>query len=67
MAVDLKLTAGGVESSTPKELFPLSVFSPAGATYEPGRDGQRFLVLKSVERNAQSLNLIVNWPALMKK
>jgi len=66
MAVDLKLRADGVESSTPKELFPLSVFSPAGATFEPGREGQRFLVLKSVEQNGQSLTVVVNWPSLLK-
>jgi Tol biopolymer transport system component/predicted Ser/Thr protein kinase len=67
MAVDLKLNADSVESSTPKELFPLSMFSPAGATFEPGRDGQRFLVLRPVEQNAQSLTVVVNWPSLLKK
>ena len=39
----------------------------AGAIYEPGRDGQRFLVLTSPEAAQQSLNVIVNWPALLKR
>jgi hypothetical protein len=31
------------------------------------RDGQRFLVLSAREEPSQSLNVIVNWPALLKK
>jgi hypothetical protein len=67
MAVDVKLSADGVEASLPKELLALSVFSPASTTYEPTRDPQRFLVLTAAEQSAQSLNLIVNWPALLNK
>jgi len=50
------------------ELFSLPMRSTnAGAMYEPSRDGQRFLVLTSPEAAQQSLNVIVNWPALLKK
>ena len=68
MAVSLKLTRDSIEPSRPRELFQL----PLRATItpnicQPGRDGQRFLVLTSPETVPQSLNVIVNWPALLKK
>jgi Tol biopolymer transport system component/predicted Ser/Thr protein kinase len=68
MAVSLKQGSDTLEPSTPRELFPLPIRSTAaGATYEPSRDRQRFLVLTRPEAAQQSLNVIVNWPALLKK
>ena len=68
MAVSLKLGADNVDPSAPRELFQLPVRpTAAGATYQASLDGQRFLVLTSSETTPQSLNLIVNWPALLKK
>jgi hypothetical protein len=67
MAADLKLGAETVESSAPRELFPLSLRSAAGATYQVSRDGKRFLVLTNAETVPQPLNVIVNWPALLRR
>jgi hypothetical protein len=68
MAVSLKLGADNVEPSAPRELFQLSMrATAAGPTYQSSRDGQRFLVLTNPETAPQSLNVIVNWPALLKK
>jgi hypothetical protein len=67
MAVSLKLGADTVEPSAPRELFRAPLRSPAGPTYEPSRDGQRFLVLTSPEQEPQPLTLIANWPTLLKK
>ena len=68
MAVSLKLGPNGVEPSAPRELFQLPLRATiAGPTYQPSRDGQRFLVLTSPETSQQSLNVIVNWPALLQK
>ena len=68
MAVSLKLGSDSVEIlSAPRELFPLSLRSSAGPTYQPSRDGQQFLVLTTPETSLQSLTLIVNWPSLLKK
>jgi hypothetical protein len=67
MAVNLNLGADSVDPSVPHELFPLPVRSPAGATYAPSRDGQRFLVLTNAEPAPQALTVIMNWPALLKK
>ena len=67
MAVDLKLGADTVQSSAPRELFPLSLRSAAGATYQVSQDGKRFMVLANAKTVSQPLNVIVNWPALLKK
>jgi hypothetical protein len=67
MTVALKVTAETIEPSAPRELFRLPLRSPAGATYEPSRDAQRFLVLTSPESAHSWLNMIVNWPALLKQ
>jgi Tol biopolymer transport system component/predicted Ser/Thr protein kinase len=67
MEVTLKIAAGTLEASSSRELFTLPLRSPAGPTYQPSRDGQRFLVLTTEEAAAQPLNVIVNWPALFKK
>ena len=67
MVVSLKLGSDTVEPSAPRELFQLPLRSPAGPTYEPSRDGQRFLVLTSPEQAQQPLTVIINWPALLKK
>ena len=68
LAVSLKLGADTVEIlSAPRELFPLSLRSSAGPTYQPSRDGQQFLVLTSPETTLQTLTVVVNWPSLLKK
>jgi hypothetical protein len=68
MVVSVKVGADGLEPSAPRELFPLPVpSSSAGPSYQPGLDGQRFLVLTNPESASQSLTVIVNWPALIKK
>jgi hypothetical protein len=67
MAVGLNVGRDTVEPYAPRELFPLQLRSSAGPTYEPSGDGQRFLILASPETAVQSLSVIVNWPALLKK
>jgi hypothetical protein len=68
MSVSLTLGAATAEPSAPRELFKLPLrSSAAGATYEPSGDGQRFLVLTNPEGTKQSLNVVVNWPALLKQ
>jgi Tol biopolymer transport system component len=68
MAVKLKMGSDTVQPSAPRELFQLPLrATTAGVLYEPSRDGQRFLVLTSPEAAQQSLNVIVNWPALLNK
>ena len=66
MSVSLKPGTDTIEPYSPHELFTLSMRSPAGPTYQPSRDGQRFLVLTSPEAALQPLTVIVNWPSLLK-
>jgi hypothetical protein len=67
MVVSLKMGADTVEPSAPRELFPLPAAGDGWSPYDTTADGQRFLVRATPERAAaQPLNVIVNWPALMK-
>jgi Tol biopolymer transport system component len=68
MAVSLKLGVDSVEASAPRALFAVPwdaavVVSP----YDVAPDGQRFLVRGVPETGSQPLQVIVNWPALLKK
>jgi hypothetical protein len=67
MAVAMKLGADEIEASAPRELFRLPVSYIFATPYEASRDGQRFLVLTNPEGASESMTLIVNWPALLKK
>src|SRR5262249_7496706 len=67
MVVNLKLGADSVQPSDPRELFPLPDLASSVSPYEASPDGQRFLVLAGRGRVSQPLNVIVNWPALLKK
>ncbi len=65
MAAGLKLGADSVTPSTPRELF--AVAAAAGVQpYAVAPDGKRFLVLTPAG-GSQPLEVIVNWPALLKK
>jgi len=60
-SVKLNLGANSVEPSAPRELF--SVAGP----YRVAPDGKHFLVLAGSESGPPPLQLIMNWPALLKK
>ncbi|MBZ5626222.1 MAG: hypothetical protein LAQ69_47190 [Acidobacteriia bacterium] len=67
MAVSLKLGGDSVVPSTPRELFPLPIVDTGRPPYDAASDGQRFLVRATPGQAGQSLTVIVNWPALLKK
>ncbi len=68
MAVSLKMGADTVQPSAPVELFPLPAVDDGWSPYDTTADGQRFLVRATPEHGAsQPLNVIVNWPALLKE
>ena len=69
MAVNLKVRVEAIEVSTPRALFRLSQNLPVGGTtrYDATADGQRFLEIANTEDLPQQLNVIINWPALLKK
>jgi serine/threonine protein kinase/Tol biopolymer transport system component len=67
MAASLKETADSIEPSAPRELFAISAPGTFMSPYEVSGDGQRFLVLSAHEETTQSVTVIVNWPALLKK
>jgi Tol biopolymer transport system component/predicted Ser/Thr protein kinase len=66
MVVTLKSSGTSLDASLPRELFTLPPSLPGPTPYEVTADGQRFLV-SDVAANSEPLNVIVNWPALLKK
>ena len=66
MAVGLKLGTDSVVPSTPRELFAVPAASGPFQKYAVAPDGKRFLVLAPAG-GSQPLEVIVNWPALLKK
>ena len=66
MAASLKIT-DTVEPSTPLESFPLSAVEGTWSPYDTMPDGQRFLVRATPGQATQSLTVIVNWPAMLRK
>jgi hypothetical protein len=66
MVVTLKPSGTSLEASVPRELFALPVGPPSPNLYDLAPDGQRFLI-NDVAASWEPLNVIVNWPALLKK
>jgi Tol biopolymer transport system component len=64
MGVSLKFSAESVEPSPARELFTLPITETGLIPYDTA-DGQRFLV-RATTSITQPLNVIVNWPALLK-
>ena len=65
MAVGVKRGADSLTASTPRELF--GVAGPVAVQpYTVAPDGRRFLVLTPAG-GSQPLEVVVNWPALLKK
>jgi Tol biopolymer transport system component len=69
MAVSLKLGPNSVEASAPRPLFTIlwDIVGLVSSPYEVAPDGQRFLVRATAEACSPPLQVIVNWPTLLKK
>ncbi len=66
MSVAVSGTGATFPASTPRPLFRIDVQPGFGTPYDVTADGQRFIVNTALSSQAQtSLNLIVNWPALI--
>ena len=66
-AVEIR-TGASLEAGVPRPLFraPVGAVNLAVEQYATV-DGERFLVLKQVERPSRPINVVVNWPSLLKK
>ncbi len=69
MAVEVKASAASFEAGAPKALFEMPpLFVNTTYRYDVSADGQRFLILTSVEESAQTpLTVVTNWTAGLKK
>jgi Tol biopolymer transport system component len=67
MVTNVKFGQDSLEPSAPRVLFSLSADNSAWSPFQVTSDGQRFLVRATPEQQgSQPLNVIVNWPALLK-
>ena len=67
MSVKLRVDADVVAPSTPVALFEVDDQGFSAPPYAVAPDGKRFLVRVPVESGGQPLEVILNWPALLKK
>ena len=66
MSADIN-TAGKIQSSVPKPLFPTSDPSYPFPRFAPSGDGKRFLIFESKPEERAPLRVAVNWAAELKK
>jgi serine/threonine protein kinase len=65
-AVEVDGTGSVFQVRNSAKLFPLPL-RDLYHEYSPSRDGQRFVAITSSEGSSQSLTLVQNWPAQLKK
>jgi eukaryotic-like serine/threonine-protein kinase len=67
-AVDVRMTADGLDVSLPTELFEIRAIQGTGFDdYAPSRDGQRFLVKVPVGQDSRPmLHVVTNWTSLLR-
>jgi len=64
MAVPVR-PGSGFDPGPPKEVAKVALTGPVGWPYDVTADGQRFLVIP--EERVEHFQLILNWPAMLKK
>jgi hypothetical protein len=66
MSVAVKL-APSLETGIPQTLFPTQIrVSPTADQFAVKGDGQRFLLMESMQTETKPLTVILNWQALLK-
>ena len=66
MMVTLQMVRDGLEPSPPRELFPLHQSSFYTSLYDIAPDGRRILIHQRQSMSG-NIDVIVNWPALLRK
>jgi Tol biopolymer transport system component len=68
MAVDIEVKNGAILAGIPHALFEMNLTTGGRNRWVVTRDGKRFLVLTPVDQKpASGLNVILNWPSLLRK
>ena len=65
-AVPVTLSGDDVKVGAPQPLFHATV-AGVGVTFDVGADSKRLLVNVASEEGTTPLNLVVNWPAELRK
>ena len=67
IAVEVKPSGDKIELGAPKPLFEVSVRNLSGRWYDISPDGRFLVNTYPTTLPAQNFELIVNWPAVLKK
>jgi hypothetical protein len=67
LAVPVVETPPAVEVGLPRALFQIGVGNPVINEYAVTRDGQRFLAITPIEDSGWSVQVVLNWPTLLKR
>jgi Tol biopolymer transport system component len=67
ISVDVQEVEGRLELGYPRALFHAGVSDPIIGNYGVSGDGERFLVVTPVEEADWSVQVVLNWPALLEQ
>lgn len=68
MAVDIEVRNGAIVAGIPHPLFETRLPTCGRNRWVVTRDGKKFLVVVPIEQKASTtLNVILNWPSLLRK
>ena len=67
VAVEVDGSGSAFQIGSSKLMFRLPLRGIIAREYSPSRDGQRFIAISPSEGSSQSLTLVQNWPAELKK
>jgi Tol biopolymer transport system component len=67
MAVDISEKDGAIVHGKPHPLFEMRLGRGGRNRWTVTRDGKRFLAIVPLQKSATALNVIVNWPSLLRK
>ena len=66
-AVEVDGSGSAFQIGSSKQLFRLPLRGIIAREYSPSKDGQRFIAISPSEGSSQSLTLVQNWQAELKK
>jgi eukaryotic-like serine/threonine-protein kinase len=67
MKAELNLTAQSLQVKSLRPLFQMNLLDISAPLFDVTADGQRFVAVTPARAESSSLNLLLNWPALLNK
>jgi hypothetical protein len=67
MKAELNLTSQSLQVKSMRPLFQMNLLDVAAPLFDVTADGQRFVAVTPARAESTSINLLLNWPALLNK